>query len=242
MHAASTWLYAVATCEYSCRDLLERALPQIAGERQHIGLVHESAVLARAAVSELERKPHAPLDTHTRVDGSLRRDFVRRVLAQEPALPRVGAFGVLAYDEEVDGLRFERPQVHVEIEREPHLQQQPALEHARWHIGCPDRAEQDRVLPAQLVEHRVRQHVAGREVAAATEVVVGRIQRDAGRAYDVDGDRGDFGSDAVPADDPDPMGHVCSLVLRPVGGPARKNRPRWRGRLQRTPGRRSLIE
>ena len=135
-----------------------------------------------ARPGELEREAHAPLDTHARVDRTLRRDLVRRALAQESALARVRALGVLAHDEEVDavvvatGPGLERPQVHVEVEREAHLQQQPALEHAGRHLGRADRAEQDRVEAAQLVEHGVGQHLAGREVAPAAEVVVDGVE------------------------------------------------------------------
>ena len=84
------------------RDVVERALPQIAGERQHVRLVHEREVLAVARLRELERESHAALDAHARVDRTLRRDLVRRALAEEAAFARVRAFGVLAHDEEVD--------------------------------------------------------------------------------------------------------------------------------------------
>ena len=170
--------------------------------------------LRRAAAREVEREAHAPLDAETRVDRSLRRDLVRRALAQEPALARVGAFGVLAHDEEVDAVvvavraRLERPQVHVEIEREAHPQQQPALEHAGRDVGRADRAEQDRVEAAQLVEDRVGQHLTGREVATPAEVVVGRVERDTRRADDLQRLGRHLGTDAVPADDPDPVGHL----------------------------------
>ena len=85
-------------------------------------------------------------------DRALRRDLVRRAVAQEAAFARVRAFGVLADDEEVDAVvvavrpGLERAQVHVEVEREAHLQQQAALEHAGRHVGRADRAEQDRVV------------------------------------------------------------------------------------------------
>ena len=45
------------------RDLVERALPQVAGEGEHVRLVHEREVLAGAAASELEGVADAPLDT-----------------------------------------------------------------------------------------------------------------------------------------------------------------------------------
>ena len=103
-------------------------------------------------------------------------------MAQEPALARVGALGVLADDDQVDAVvelarpARERPQVHVEVEREAHLEQQAALEHAGRHVGRADRAEQDRVEAAQLFEHRVGQHLAGAQVARAAEVVVDRCR------------------------------------------------------------------
>ena len=126
-----------------------------------------------ARLRELERVADAALDAHAGVHRALRRDLVRRALAQEAALARVGALGVLADDEEVDAVvvparaGLERPQVDVEVEREAHLQQQAALEHAGRHVGRADRAEQDRVEAAQLVEHRVGQDLAGRAGSGA---------------------------------------------------------------------------
>ncbi len=110
-----------------------------------------------------------------------------RAVAEETAFARVRPFGVLAHDEEVDavvvaaGTGLERAQVHVEVEREPHLQQQAALEHAGRDLGRADRAEQDRVEPAQLLEHRVGEHLTRREIAATAEVVVDGVERDAAR-------------------------------------------------------------
>ena len=87
-------------------------------------------------------------------------------LAQHPALADVGTLGVLADDDEVVRLRVtgssadERSLVHVQVQVEPHLQQQPALDDTGRHLGCTDRAQQDRVEPAQLVEHRVAEDLA----------------------------------------------------------------------------------
>ena len=85
-------------------DLVERALPQVAGEGEHVGLVHEREVApaARLLSGQLEREADAALDAHPRVDRALRGDLVRRALAQEPALAGVDALGVLADDDEVD--------------------------------------------------------------------------------------------------------------------------------------------
>ena len=106
------------------RDRLERALPQVAGEREHVGLVDQREVLALARLREVERVAHAPLDAHAGVHRALRRDLVRRALAQEPALAGVGTLGVLADDDHVDAVvqrartGRERAQVDVEVELE----------------------------------------------------------------------------------------------------------------------------
>ena len=100
---------------------------------------------------QLERVADAALDAHPCVDRALRGDLVRRALAQHAALADVRALGVLADDDEVVRLGAtgrgagERPLVDVEVEVEAHLQQQPALDDARRHLGRADRAEQDGV-------------------------------------------------------------------------------------------------
>ena len=104
MHAASTWLYAVRDVGVLGGDLVERALPEVAGEREHVRLVHEREVLAVARPGEVEREAHAALDPDARVDRTLRRDLVRRALAEEAAFAGVGALGVLPHDEEVDAV------------------------------------------------------------------------------------------------------------------------------------------
>ena len=75
------------------------------------------------------------------------------------------------------GVEPGRAQVDVVVELEAQPQQQPALEDARRHARVADRAEQDRVVLAQLVEHRVRQQLAGALPARGTEVVVAWSRR-----------------------------------------------------------------
>ena len=71
------------------------------------------------------------------------------------------------------------------VELEPQPQQQPALEDAGRQAGvarlAADRPQQDRVVPADLVEHGVGQHLAGGEVALGAQVVAGRLDLDARR-------------------------------------------------------------
>ena len=94
----------------------------------------------------------------------------------------------------------------VELEAQP--QQQAALEDAGRQVRvaglAADRAEQDRVVLADLREHRVGQHLAGREVALRAEVVAGLLELDAvrrGRLEHLERLGGDLGSDPVAGDD-----------------------------------------
>ena len=164
MHAASTWLYAVATSGYSARDLVERALPQVAGEREHVRLVHEREVLAAAAPRQVEGVAHAALDADAGVDRALRRDLVRRALAEEPALAGVGALGVLADDDEVDasaaatnGRRLTYRSSSKRI-----FSSSPRSSTPGGTSGVPTAPSRSASKPAQLVEHRVGQHLARR--------------------------------------------------------------------------------
>ena len=168
---------------------------------------------ARAA-RQLERVADAALDTHPGVDRALRRHLVRRALAQHAALADVRPLGVLADDDEVVRLRVtgrgagERSLVDVEIELEPHLEQQPALDHARRHVGRADRAEQDRVELAQLVERGVAEDLAVAEVPGAAEVEVGGFELDARGVHDLERFGGHLRPDPVAADHCNLMCHT----------------------------------
>ena len=115
---------------------------------------------------------------------------MRGVLAQQAAGADVGALGALPHDHHVDlGVARQRtpharvepggPEVDVVVELEAQPQQQAPLEDARREPGVArlpaDRAEQDRVVVADLGEHGVGEHLAGGEVALGAEVVVGRL-------------------------------------------------------------------
>ena len=81
-------------------------------------------------------------------------DFVRGALSQHSPLANVRSFGVLADDDEIVWLGVagrradERPLIDVQIEIEPHLQQQPTFDDPGWHIGRAHSAEQNCVEPA----------------------------------------------------------------------------------------------
>ena len=83
-------------------DLVEGALPEVAGEGEDVRLVHEREVLAGPALGQLEGVADAALDAHAGVHRALGGDLVRRALAEHAALAGVGALGVLADHDHVD--------------------------------------------------------------------------------------------------------------------------------------------
>ena len=194
------------------RHFVERALPEIAGEGQHVRLVYEREMFAIAFVGQIERVTNTAFDTEPGVDRTLRRDLVRRALAQEAALARVGALGVLPDDDEVVtaiGID-ERPLVHVEIEIETHLQQESPLDDAGRHLRSTDRAHQERVEPSPLLDHLVGQDRAVPQVPSSTEVVVDRVQIDTRGAHDLQSLGDDLDTDAIASDDANLVTHDLS--------------------------------
>ena len=153
-----------------------------------------------------------------------------RALAQHATLANVRALGVLADHDEV--VRFgvtrrgtdERPLVDVEVEIEAHLQQQPALDHARRNFGRADRTEQNGVEPTQLIEDRVRQDLAVTQVAGTAEVVAGGVDVDAGRPNDLQRLGRHLGADAVAADHRNSISHgprcYVAIAFSPYGDDA----------------------
>ena len=108
----------------------------------------------------------------------------------------------------------------VELEAQP--QQQPALEDAARDRRVADRAEQDRVVAADLLEDGVRERLTGAVPACGTQVVVGAVERDVVASgdgvQDLETLGDDLRADAVSGDDGEPVrvGHA----------------PRVRGRLR----------
>jgi hypothetical protein len=198
--------------------LLDGARPQTAGVAEHVGLVDQREVPARAGDRPLEGVADDALDTEGGVERHLGGDLVRGVLAQDAAVADVGALGALADAQHVDragvgegaGHAVEepgRPQVDVVVELEPQPQQQPPLEDARRDARVTDRAEQDRVVAAELLEHRVRQQLAGALPPCSAEVVLGALDVGSHLAEDLEGLRDDLGADAVSRDHCQAHGH-----------------------------------
>ena len=142
--------------------------------------------------------------------------------AQRATVAGVGPLGALPDDDEVDAVRRDpldgegaldagvepgRAQVDVVVQGEAQRQQHPALEHAARHARVADRTEQDRVVAAQLLEHRVGQRLPGGVPAAGAEVVLGRGELRAAlagdRLEDLEALGDHLGADAVTADDGD---------------------------------------
>ena len=104
------------------------------------------------------------------VDAALGGDLVRRAPPQHSALAHVRALGVLADDDEVVARGDEWTLVHVQVELEPQLEQQPSFDDSRRHVGRPDGPEQDGVEGAELIQGAVGQHLAVPQEASAAEV------------------------------------------------------------------------
>jgi hypothetical protein len=192
------------------RHLVERPLPEVAGEGEDVGLVHQSEVAAGTRLGQLVGEAHAPLHAHAGVHRSLGGHLVRRPPAQDAALPGVEALGVLADDHGVDAGALHGPQVHIEIELEAETQQQAALDDPGRHARRAHGTEEDGVQPPQLAEHRVGEDVARAQVAVAAQVVVDGVEGHPGGAHDLERLGDHLRPDAVTGEDPDPVGHAIS--------------------------------
>src|SRR6185437_1665642 len=149
------------------------------------GLVHQRQVLA-APPGALERVPDHPRHTERRVDADFGRDLVGGADADRATVAGVWTLGPLAHHHEVDvrvprertahpGVQPAGTEVDVVVQLKTHTQQQASLQYAAGNRRVADRAEQDGVVLAQLGDHGVRQHLAGRVETPRTEVVLGLI-------------------------------------------------------------------
>src|SRR3954452_7840152 len=178
-----------------------------------VGLVHEGELAAGTSDGARECVAHDSLDTPPGVDAFLGRDLLRRAYPQRPADSGGRPFCGLPYDHHVDvarcdicqrclhpGVELDRTQVDRMLEGEPQLQPQTAFQDTRRHAGITNGAEQDRVVPAQLVEHTVGQCLAGAMPPCRAKVVRRGLDLDVAADSGVEhlqalGD--DFATDAV---------------------------------------------
>ena len=168
---------------------------------------------------EVEGVADAALDAHPGVDRTLGGDLVRGVGTQQPALSGVGAFRVLSDDDEVVadpavvGARpEERPVVDVEVELEPHLEQQASFDEPGRHVGGADRTGVEGIDPAPLVDDLLGQDGAVLEVPLAAKVVVNALVLDAEGVDDLEAFGHDLGADAVATHDADAVRHVGTFL------------------------------
>ena len=214
------------------RHGIEHPLPEIAGEGQHVRLVHERQVTPGPGLRQLEGVAHAALDAHAGVHAALGGDLVGRALPQEPALAGVGPLGVLPHDDEVEValLAGEWPEVDVLVEGEAEPEDDPPLDGPRRDNGVADgRAEgplEDGVAGADALEIVVVEDVAVPGVAVGAEVEGDLLDRHAGGPHDLEG-IGDHGrTDAVAGDHAYSMDHdVTPERKRPPGGRSGQRKP-----------------
>src|SRR5699024_2533933 len=141
------------------RDGIHRAAPQVTGVDQHVVLVHEGELLARAGLGAGEGVAYHPLDAEGGVQADLGGHFVRGAHAHGAAVTHVRPLGAFADHDEVDlagvgqgggDSRQEAggAQVDIVFQGEAQLQQQSALQHAGGDAGIADGAQQDGVVLA----------------------------------------------------------------------------------------------
>ena len=106
----------------------------------------------------------------------------------------------------------EGPLVDVKIELETHLQQQAALDDARWNFRCADRAQQDAIEPTELIEHRIAEDLAVAQVARPAQIEVGGVDVDACRPNHLQRFGRDLRADPVATDDCNAMCHTFATV------------------------------
>ena len=83
-------------------DLVHQARPHGAGVDEHVGLVDQRELLARALLRTGEGVADDPLDAERRVEADLGGDLGGRAHADGAAVAGVGALGALADHHEVD--------------------------------------------------------------------------------------------------------------------------------------------
>jgi hypothetical protein len=101
-------------------------------------------------------------------------------------------------------VEFHWPQIHVVVEFESKTKEQTTLENPRWDTRVTDRAKQDCVVPLELGDGRIGQHLTGGVVASRTQIVVGAIEAQAmNRGHSIKNFEAlgyNFGSDPITGD------------------------------------------
>ena len=204
--------------ELGLAHLVEGTLPEIGGEGQHVGLVHQGELPAVVAAPAVREGP-AQAAVHPEAGGDhlLGGDLLRRILAQEAAGAAVEVLGVLPHHVEADvlralvlertfdaGVELDRSQVDVLVELETNRQQQTLFEDAGLYLGMADGAQIDGIELPQLVDLLLGDHLAGGQIAVTAVVeldpLVGDVFQRRHRLQDFAGLRGDLRPGAVARD------------------------------------------
>ena len=125
-------------------DFINGALPQPTSIDQDICLVHQGQMLT-ALRCPRKRIAYYTLHAETSILRYLAGHLVLSSLSQGTAVSTVQTLGTFAHHNEIDIARFSErrgsggiepggAQVHVMIQRKPHLKQQSPLQHTWWHL------------------------------------------------------------------------------------------------------------
>ncbi len=185
-------------------DLGEHPAPQAVRVRQRVRLVAHRHPMPAALDRVLESRPHDALDALVGVQVLVDRHLVGRPALEAPPDIHIGALGVLAKDDDVDGAldavrpgleraevrvqQLDRAQVDVQVEAEAEAEQDVPRVLVARNAGIAERAEEDRVglapKPPQLA---VRQRLAGGQVAVgAPGQLLERVLHSMGGACDLE--------------------------------------------------------
>ena len=173
----------MVVCSFYLREIfgnnVERALPQIARVSKHVCFVHQGHMLTLALHGKFKCVTHTTLYTHACIRAALRCYFVWCTAAQYATFANIWAFSVFTNHNKIVDCSFswgnahERTLVHIQVELETHLQQQPTFNDARGYIGGAHSAQQDGVEVAQLLEHGVGQDFPVAQIALPAKVEIG---------------------------------------------------------------------
>ena len=201
-------------------------LPEVMRVIECVALVDHGDPSLMARRSPLACQPKSvvddALDPLAGVDVLLDRDLVGRAPLELTTNADVGAFGILAHDDQVDGSGIaqwrqpgrqqpRRAQVDPEVQLETQAQQQTSGILRVFDSRVADSAQVDGIDQLQLAEHRVGQDLPSAQVAIRAQVIGDEIQVGPGcgcdRLQDPDSLGDDLGANAVARDDGDPKRH-----------------------------------
>ena len=136
------------------RHRIERALPQVAGKREHVRFVHQRHMFAFTLCCQFECITNATLDSEPCVHTALRGNLVHGSFAQYSTFAGVRAFGVFANHHKA--VRLGMPWcgagkwslIDVQIQTETQLQQQAPFDYTWWHSRCAHGTEQNHIKVA----------------------------------------------------------------------------------------------